>query len=289
MISCLAPTSMPRVGSSRISSFGSVASQRASSTFCWLPPESSPIGCSGAGGRMPSRLDVAVGQLAAGACGRSRRQTRQRAACSASVEVLAHRQVGGRCPRACGPPSRSRCPCAMASRGSRRPTGLPSIATLPPSALSAPNSSARRLGAARAQQAGEAHDLAAVQRQVDRRQHALARDAVGRAEDIAAFAAWLSAPASALASSASAGRADHLVHQREPGQPGAAVLAFALAVAHDSDAVRDRIDLVEEVGHEQDRHALLAQAAQDAEQGLRLRPRRGWRSARREPARAHTC
>ena len=40
MISCLAATSMPRVGSSRISSRGSVASQRASIAFCWLPPES---------------------------------------------------------------------------------------------------------------------------------------------------------------------------------------------------------------------------------------------------------
>ena len=37
-ISALAPTSMPRVGSSRISSRGSVISHRASSTFCWLPP-----------------------------------------------------------------------------------------------------------------------------------------------------------------------------------------------------------------------------------------------------------
>src|SRR5690606_4558528 len=38
-ISALAPTSMPRVGSSRMSSSGSVASQRPSSTFCWFPPE----------------------------------------------------------------------------------------------------------------------------------------------------------------------------------------------------------------------------------------------------------
>ncbi len=38
--SALAPTSMPCVGSSRISTFGRVASPRASATFCWLPPES---------------------------------------------------------------------------------------------------------------------------------------------------------------------------------------------------------------------------------------------------------
>jgi hypothetical protein len=55
MMSNFAATSMPRVGSSRISSFGSVASQRASSTFCWLPPDSSPIGCSASRALMPSR------------------------------------------------------------------------------------------------------------------------------------------------------------------------------------------------------------------------------------------
>ena len=38
-ISAFAPTSMPRVGSSRIRIFGLVSSQRAISTFCWLPPE----------------------------------------------------------------------------------------------------------------------------------------------------------------------------------------------------------------------------------------------------------
>ena len=42
----LAPTSMPRVGSSRIRMRGSRASQRASTTFCWLPPESLRTSCS---------------------------------------------------------------------------------------------------------------------------------------------------------------------------------------------------------------------------------------------------
>ena len=36
--SALVPTSMPRVGSSMISSVGSVASHLAMTTFCWLPP-----------------------------------------------------------------------------------------------------------------------------------------------------------------------------------------------------------------------------------------------------------
>ena len=36
--SCLTPTSMPRVGSSRISNRGAVASTRPRQTFCWFPP-----------------------------------------------------------------------------------------------------------------------------------------------------------------------------------------------------------------------------------------------------------
>ena len=39
-ISAFAPTSTPWVGSSRMRTEGRVASQRASATFCWLPPES---------------------------------------------------------------------------------------------------------------------------------------------------------------------------------------------------------------------------------------------------------
>ena len=37
--SAFVPTSMPRVGSSTMRSFGSVASHLARTTFCWLPPE----------------------------------------------------------------------------------------------------------------------------------------------------------------------------------------------------------------------------------------------------------
>ena len=44
--STLAPMSMPRVGSSRIRTRGLVASHLASTTFCWLPPESAPTGWS---------------------------------------------------------------------------------------------------------------------------------------------------------------------------------------------------------------------------------------------------
>ncbi len=82
-ISTFAPTSMPRVGSSRTSTRGESASRRASSTFCWLPPDSVPAGRSRSGGRMSS----ASTQLAASSrcrAGRIRRRI-PRSACSASV------------------------------------------------------------------------------------------------------------------------------------------------------------------------------------------------------------
>ncbi|MNZ93040.1 hypothetical protein D3C78_1120940 [compost metagenome] len=44
--SAFAPRSMPLVGSSSSSSFGAVASQREMKIFCWLPPDSVPIGIS---------------------------------------------------------------------------------------------------------------------------------------------------------------------------------------------------------------------------------------------------
>ena len=42
-ISAFAPTSIPRVGSSKIKISGLVSSQRETSTFCWLPPDKSLI------------------------------------------------------------------------------------------------------------------------------------------------------------------------------------------------------------------------------------------------------
>src|ERR1044072_31739 len=50
-ISVLAPMSMPRVGSSRISSFGWGVSQRARRTFCWFPPLHWPTPAPRGGGR----------------------------------------------------------------------------------------------------------------------------------------------------------------------------------------------------------------------------------------------
>lgn len=53
--SALAPTSIPRVGSSRMSTVGSALSHLASMVFCWLPPDSRSTGVSSEGVRMLSR------------------------------------------------------------------------------------------------------------------------------------------------------------------------------------------------------------------------------------------
>ena len=66
-ISALAPTSMPRVGSSMIRMRGSVSSHLPSTTFCWLPPESWPTTCSGPRARMPSCLIEAAARCASAA------------------------------------------------------------------------------------------------------------------------------------------------------------------------------------------------------------------------------
>ena len=55
-MSAFVPTSMPRVGSSRMSRRGSVASQRARMTFCWLPPLRFLTGWSADGVAMLSSL-----------------------------------------------------------------------------------------------------------------------------------------------------------------------------------------------------------------------------------------
>ena len=64
--------------------------------------------------------------------------------------------------------------------------------------------------------------------------------------------------------------ADHLGHQGVPGQLGDEVLADQGAVAQHGDPVGDLVDLVQEVGDEQDRDARVAQLADHAEELLDL-------------------
>ena len=131
---------MPRVGSSRISSRGSVISQRASSTFCWLPPLRLRDRAVGVG-----RADVAAPRCTcrparpAGGAGCGRVQPRR--GLQREDDVLPHGQLGD---EALGPAVlRAERDAAGRSRrsGLRSGTGLPSTVTWPRSARSAPNSS----------------------------------------------------------------------------------------------------------------------------------------------------
>ena len=163
---------MPRVGSSRISSRGSVISQRASSTFCWLPPLRLRTGISGSAGRMLSALMYLSTSSSWRRRGIGRGQPR--AACSARMMFSRTRQVARPGPRSGGSPSRTRCRAPIAARGLRSVTGLPSIATWPWSARSAPNSSRASSVRPGAEQPGQADDLAAVDGEAERRDRALA-------------------------------------------------------------------------------------------------------------------
>ena len=71
-----------------------------------------------------------------------------------------------------------------------------------------------------------------------------------------------------------------LRHELHLGQAGGLELAHQLAVAEDGDAVRHRVHLLEEVGHEEDGVPLGLELPHDREELLHLARRRGWRSAR---------
>ena len=60
-MSAFEPTSTPWVGSSSTSTFGAMRNQRAITTFCWLPPDSSVTTFSCSGGRTSSSLDPVLG------------------------------------------------------------------------------------------------------------------------------------------------------------------------------------------------------------------------------------
>ena len=155
MISALAPTSMPRVGSSRISSRGSVASQRASSTFCWLPPDSCAIGVSASRGLDAERLDVALARARPGSA-RDRLRHMPRRACSARM-MFSRTESSATMPSVLRSSGQKPRPRRIALRAaSRAAPRLPSIAQAAAGRRGrAPNSSRASLGAARAEQAGE--------------------------------------------------------------------------------------------------------------------------------------
>ncbi len=128
---------------------------------------------------------------------------------------------------------------------------------------------ARELGAAGAEEPGEAHDLAAAELDVGRVERALPADAGGPVHGLARG----DLARGALAVEGAEGLqvlADHLGDEPGPVDVAREVLAHEPAVAEHREAVADREDLVEEVGDEEDGDALVAEAAHHAEEALDL-------------------
>ena len=152
---------MPRVGSSSTSTSTSWCSSRATATFCWLPPDSSPTLC--ADPRSGSRADRsrrapprAAATAATSAAGPERLEPRQRQVVGdgqAEREPFARR----------GP--RSACPCPGASaRAARRPGVRRRRVRVRCDRLE-PENRAQQPRPPGAEQPGDAEDLAAMQRQ----------------------------------------------------------------------------------------------------------------------------
>ena len=136
-ICALAPMSMPRVGSSRMSSRGFVTSQRARSTFCWLPPERRPTTASGSAGRMSSVSIQRATSSSLVRFGRGRAQPR--AACMASTR-LSRIDRSARIPSPLRSSEQKAIPDAMAARGVRSVSSRPPTRMVPESGRSAPKS-----------------------------------------------------------------------------------------------------------------------------------------------------
>ena len=275
----LAPMSMPRVGSSRISSRGSVISQRARSTFCWLPPERLRMSSVRVGRPDVQRGDPLRDELVV----RAPRQRPRPAAAGLQGEhdVVAHGEVADdalalavlraeRDPRgdgvdagcAAGWAGRRRRRCRN-RRGRRRTAAGPARCARSPSSPASPSTSpgctARSTGA-----------MAPVRPSPVGGEHRR----VGQLGDVGGRLAVEVGERGQLL-------ADHLLHHLQPRELGERVLADQLAVAQDRDAVGDRVDLVEEVRDEQHRHPGVADVADHPEQLAPPRRRRGWRWARR--------
>ena len=262
--SVFAPTSMPRVGSSRIRSLGSVRSHRASSTFCWLPPLSVPTTRFGSAGRMSSAAIHFADQLVLAPAGD--RSCPPTAGLQREDDVLAGRQLVDEtfCPavlRAERDLPRSR--RAWAANRHRLAVDVEPPGVGPVGAEQEP----RDLRAPRAEEACEADDLARVDGQVERRDRALASDRL-RLDDRRGLL-----PLAALAAGVPLELVErlelppeHLRDELRPRELGRRPLAHEQAVAQDRDAVCDLVHLLEEVRDEHDRDPPLLEPADQREE-----------------------
>ena len=137
-ISTRARMSTALVGSSSTIRRGRVASQRASSTFCWLPPESCSTGVAGSAGLIPSSSMKPATSSSRSARDTGRAQPRRDCRASTMLSRMLR-------PEITPSPRRSSLAIAMwwrsAAEGERSEIACPSSTALPESATAPPVSS----------------------------------------------------------------------------------------------------------------------------------------------------
>ena len=127
--SAFAATSIPRVGSSTMSTLGSSESQRASTTFCWLPPGQIRDGLLRAGHReCSSNPGTVEGRLLLAFVDKDPARRKRPRDAMEKLLLMACCRNSACCLRSSGT---SPMPRRMASRGERILTGSPSIAIVP--------------------------------------------------------------------------------------------------------------------------------------------------------------
>ena len=126
---------MPRVGSSSSRIFGPVASQRASSTFCWLPPDSSDTFCSGLAALIRRRSMKIFTILS---CLALLTRPNGESAVSAASTMFSRTDRFGMMPSVLRSSASNAIPARMAFLIRPRLSGFPASSTVPPSRRKAP-------------------------------------------------------------------------------------------------------------------------------------------------------
>ena len=273
--SALAPTSMPRLGSSISSTFGLVSSALPITTFCWLPPESDVTSLSGLATLIASSLTIEVTACLSSPPRMWNRRANLRRL--ASVRLLATERIETR-PFALAVFRDQRQPAADAPRRVALPHLLAVDEDLAGRLAMPAHDAVEQLAAAGAHQAVDAENLAGPQRQrhmVDGQPAGGARQAdVLGAEDLLARLVVVG-----LGEVLGVG-ADHLPHDPLRVDVLHLLLAGDVAVAQHGDVVADADQLFQPVRDVDDRHALRLEVGDHLEQHLDLGGTTAPRSAR---------
>ena len=169
-----------------MSSFGSIASHLASSTFCWLPPERLPTICRTPGVAMRSSSTKLLASASALASEKftPRRHLGEHRRGDVVDDVHAEEEAGRLAVlRHHADAGALAVPGARRSRSACRRCG-----SCPPSPARAPKIALAELAAARADQPGEADDLAGAHRDRRRPHAGRRRDVLGLEHDLAGAA-----------------------------------------------------------------------------------------------------